>query len=459
MVKSNVQAAYPVIVRKKAYIPKYYKCVHCGVKGKRVKKWAKRYRDIAYKREAYVDITYGVYKARCGCQKYFVGATPWAPKGGHYTYAVQDEVMAGLVRDRMNYTRLRMRLQEDFLVSASPSAIFRWFNKTAEHPGFFCRFEQWSARIFSGIVCMDEVYEGKLRIFIATDCVADIPLAYMISDKADEKALDCFLTLLEQRGLKPVVAITDGSILYKESLRERWKGLEHQLCIFHVLKDFNDVVIAEVRTLRRRLAAQGNKGRKKKRGRVSQQVRYQRERASGKKDDAKFVWEYQYLLVKKRALWSQEDHQAFERLCRLEPSLRTLRLMVKQFHELFERGISKQQARYRRTRLLNNPDFQRLGCFNRIARMISKPLFNKMIVFLGHANLDRTSNHVERINRGFRMTQKTRYKRRTMRTIENAIRHEWMYLMTRHPLYTPEADDSVGIPKDFSTRFYLRKHA
>lgn len=452
------------IIRRKRHTPKKYTCPHCGVKWKRVRKWTKRYRDISLCQEAYLDVTCGMYRVRCDCiaQEHYIGETPWAPKGGHYTYAVRNAVIDGLVRDRMSYLRLQRRLYEDYLLPLSLSTMFRWFNEAAEQPEFFRRFENWSGEQFSGVVCIDEVYEGKMRIFIATDCLNDLPLCYMLSDKADEQALEQFLAMLDERGLKPMVAITDGSPLYKSSLREHWQGLEHQLCIFHVLKGFNKVIVDEVRAIRRKLSRQANKGRKRKRGRPSKQALYQRARATNKKDDAKYIYDHQFLLVKKRCRWTKEDRIAFRRLCRIEPSLRTLRELVERFHSLFERDISKQQARCRRTRLVNNPAFQRLGCFSKIARMIPKGQFEKMIVFLGYENVDRTSNHVERINRTFRMMQKTRYKRRTIRTIENAIRHEWVYLMKHHPLYNcdPPAemrDHALTVPLELPIQ--LRKSA
>ena len=60
-----------------------------------------------------------------------------------------------------------------------------------------------------------------------------------------------------------------------------------------------------------------------------------------------------------------------------------------------------------------------------------------MIVFLGWKNVDRTSNHVERNNRVFRMLQKTRYKRRKVYTIEKAIELELYARMLVHPLCSP----------------------
>jgi len=378
---------------------------------------------------------YGVYESGCDCSEFFISESPLAPKGGWYTYAVREQTIKSLVRDHMPYSRVKERMREDFCLDISIGIMWEWFNKQAEQIHFFEEFEEWSAELFSGVLCIDEVYEGKWRIFMATDCIADIPIAFMVAEKADEEALEKFLTMVSERGIIPDVIITDGSPLYKESLREKWRDVEHQLCIFHVLKGFNKVIVDYVRSLKNRLSRQGNKGRKRKRGRPSKQAQYQRKRKKRKKEDAGFIWEHQYLLVKKHCRWTGEDKENFTRMCRIIPALRVLRDLVESFHGLFEHDISQRQARYRRTRLLNKPDFQRLSCFKRIANMIPKEKFEKMIVFLGYENLDRTSNHVERTNRGFRMLQKTRYKRRTVRTIVNALMHEWVYLMKLHPLY------------------------
>ena len=62
--------------------------------------------------------------------------------------------------------------------------------------------------------------------------------------------------------------------------------------------------------------------------------------------------------------------------------------------------------------------------------------FEKMIVFLRHGKeAPRTSNHVERNNRSFRMLQKTRYKRRKKKTIHMAIELDLYARMLCHPLF------------------------
>jgi hypothetical protein len=58
-----------------------------------------------------------------------------------------------------------------------------------------------------------------------------------------------------------------------------------------------------------------------------------------------------------------------------------------------------------------------------------------MIVFLGWENGERTNHHVERNNRVFRMMQQTRYKRRTVHTLEKALELELYTRMLEHPSY------------------------
>ena len=103
------------------------------------------------------------------------------------------------------------------------------------------------------------------------------------------------------------VAITDGSPLYKDSLQSYWKGLEHQLCIFHVIKEVNKLILDGVRAIKNQIKRQGNKGRKRRRGRPSQKAQRSRRQGMTKKEQATFIWEHQYLIVRKEAELSEQD--------------------------------------------------------------------------------------------------------------------------------------------------------
>ena len=85
--------------------------------------------------------------------------------------------------------------------------------------------------------------------------------------------------------------------------------------------------------------------------------------------------------------------------------------------------------------MVNNLDYQAHPQLAKALKKLAKERVEKMIVFLGWDGVDRTNNHVERTNRAFRMLQKTRYKRRKVHTLKQALELDLYARMLRHPLY------------------------
>src|SRR5262245_45511467 len=104
--------------------------------------------------------------------------------------------------------------------------------------------------------------------------------------------MNAFVQALKDRGLDARAMVAGGSALYKHALQSYWADVEHQLCIFHVIKDVNKLILDGVRTIKNRLKRQGNKGRKKRRGRPSKTAQQQSQRRGGmsKKEQATFIW-------------------------------------------------------------------------------------------------------------------------------------------------------------------------
>ena len=84
--------------------------------------------------------------------------------------------------------------------------------------------------------------------------------------------------------------------------------MEHQLCIFHVIKEVNKLILDGVRAIKNRSKRQGHKGRKKRPSRPSKRVQQQRQRRQGmsKKEQAIFIWDHQYLIVRKQEELSEQ---------------------------------------------------------------------------------------------------------------------------------------------------------
>lgn len=417
--------------------PKHYPCPACGKKGKRTHVVTRRVPHVAaVGRRSWIVAEVGVYKARCQCCKYFQAAIAGVPYRGRYSLEVRNTVANALIRDRMPYLSLIRRLQEDYRLQLSLGYIHACFLWAHEQINMETHWDFVRAN-FSGVLCIDEVHDSGRTILFATDPLGDFTVSFKLVEANDQEHMDLFLQSLKDRGIDVQVAITDGSPLYKDALQSYWDDVEHQLCVFHVIKDVNKLILDGVRAIKNALKRQGNKGRKKRPGRPSKKAQQRRQRRQGvsKKEQASFIWEHQYLIVRKLDELSEQDKEDLALMLKIAPELKLFRQFNQQFYRLFEKGITKQCARSRRTRMVNNPLYQSNAFLAKALKKISKDKFDKMIVFLGWQDGQRTNNHVERNNRVFRMMQKTRYKRRKTHTIEKALELELYGRMLEHPLY------------------------
>jgi hypothetical protein len=340
--------------------PAYYPCPQCGQRGKRNHSITREVRHVAaLHRRSWIVAEVGVYQAGCDCCKYFQASIPGVPYRGRYSYEVRNTVANALIRDRMPYGLVINRMREEHDLSLSLGyvhACFYWAHDQIEME------EHWTfvTSQFSGVLCVDEVHDSGRTILFATDPLNNFTVSFKRVEKNDQAHMDAFLQTLKDRGLRVRVAITDGSPLYKESLQSHWKGLEHQLCIFHVIKEVNKLILNGVRAIKNQIKRQGHKGRKKRRGRPGQRAQQQRQRRRGmsKKEQATFIWEHQYLIVRKADELSEQDRDDLALLFTIAPELALFRRFNQQFYRLFEPGITKPCARYRRTRMVNTAEYQ-----------------------------------------------------------------------------------------------------
>ena len=424
-------------VERQSVKPKYYPCPHCGQKGKRKRVLRRRVQHVAaLYRRSWIEAEVGIYQARCTCCKFFQAAIAGVPYRGRYSYEVRNTVANALIRDRMPYGLVVGRMQEDYGLTLSLGyihACFLWAHNQIDTEAHWT----FVASHFSGVICLDEVHDSGRTILFATDPLNDFTVSFQVVETNDQAHMDAFLQALKDRGLHVEVAITDGSPLYKDSLQSYWQDVEHQLCVFHVIKEVNKLILDGVRAIKNQIKRQGQKGCKKRRGRPSKKAQYQRQRRQGmsKKEQATFLWDHQYLIVRKEAELRDQDREDLALMITIAPELALFRRFNQQFYRLFELGITKQCARSRRTRMVNTAQYQANSFLAKALKKIRKDVFDKLIVFLGWENVDRTNNHVERNNRVFRMLQKTRYKRRKTHTIEKALELDLYARMVMHPLY------------------------
>ncbi len=122
---------------------------------------------------------------------------------------------------------------------------------------FAADYQPWVVANFSGVLCVDEVYQDDLALLLAVDPAApdgDRLVGYcLVSERVDHEKISSFLLQLRAAGIEPAEVITDDSRMYPTVLAEIWPSAAHQLCLFHatrnVVKAVNEVVKKVRRTI------------------------------------------------------------------------------------------------------------------------------------------------------------------------------------------------------------------
>jgi hypothetical protein len=262
---------------------------------------------------------------------------------------------------------------------------------------------------------------------------------------------------LARHGLMPKVVVTDRSPLYPTLLETLWPDAEHQLCVFHVMQDINELVLNAVRRLRRDLARRGSRGRRRGRGRPSKAEQRRRRRCGPTaKEKANFVFKHRHLMVTRRDNLKEKQQKDLATMLEYLPELRTLRQFVDAIHQLFAPDQSTHQAWCRWHALRKRTQYGAIPELAEVLELLSKQQFHKMIAFLrGPARRRRrvrTNNHVERCNRQLRFWEKVRYKWRRRRTLVRfvvlALDHWWRRCFSQDSAATEKpARSSKCLPK------------
>ena len=252
--------------------PQKAPCPKCGKLGKRKRTCTREVRTVAFKAVAYLKITYGEYTARCECcttfRNTFEGVLPKA----HYDNKVRDLVLDRVIKDGMSIERILESLRREFLLELSSGFVYNVLRDRAEELDM-SEHRRMVLEHFSGTLCVDELHLGRFTLLLATDPLSNLPVAFALVAANDQDHMWRFLKNLKNWGLEPRVVVTDGSNLYPAVIAELWSEADHQLCVFHVIKDINKLILDAVRRMKKAMSRRGKGGRKKKRGRKSRKAK------------------------------------------------------------------------------------------------------------------------------------------------------------------------------------------
>lgn len=211
-------------------------CSRCQVDAPRV--WeAERFAvDAALDRMGLLRVRVGVY--RCStCARHFRACPPFLRPGTTYTNRVVAAAVHAVFTDGMAIDRVPDRLARDLRVRPSASAIRDWCRTYAVGQALDDDYSAWIVASFSGVLCVDEVYQGDMALLLAVDPAApegDRLVGYQfVRESVTQVVVDEFLTRLRDAGIAPAEVVTDGSALYPEVIAKVWPQAAHQLCLFH----------------------------------------------------------------------------------------------------------------------------------------------------------------------------------------------------------------------------------
>ncbi|MBV8072528.1 MAG: transposase [Acidobacteriaceae bacterium] len=407
-----------------------------------------------YKTIASLDIAYGEYQARCSCCCTFRTNPQSVLPKAKYDNKVRQAVLDRILDDGLNVEATLHCLQRDFLLNLSPGFVYDCLHDAAAALNLAEHRQSVLSR-FQGVLCVDEIHLGQYTLLLATDPVGDFPVAFALVATNDQQHMERFLANLAHWGLQPKVVVTDRSNLYPSLIAKLWPKAEHQLCVFHVMQDINELVLDAVKRLRGALKRRGRGGRRRKRGRPSRaQQRRAQKRGPTNKDKAQFVFKHRYLIVMRREKLQQQQRRDLQKMLEYLPELGTLRKFVDSIHRLFAAEQSEYQAWCRWWALRHNELYWTVPELRQVLEMLAMPEFSKMIAFLrGPASLKRrimvrTNNHVERCNRKLRFWEKVRYKWRRRRTLVRFIVLEmdrwWKEVFTPPAIKSGKGDQRTG---------------
>ncbi len=230
--------------------PKTYPCPSCGRRGHRKRRLNRFVRSLAYVSVVWLHVFYAEYTARCKCRKSFRSCPPNICPKADYDNLVREAVLNRIFDDGLNVQRTIAAMKRDFLLDLSSGFIYDCLNWGLARLGQSGQ-RQAAVKHFSGVVCIDELHLGAYTLLLATDPIADRIIGHRLVTINDQAHMRCFVRTLQYWGFEPKVVVTDGSNLYPAVLAEVWPQAKQQLCVFHVLQDVLNQVLAAVRRLRR----------------------------------------------------------------------------------------------------------------------------------------------------------------------------------------------------------------
>jgi hypothetical protein len=266
-----------LIVRQVDYSRPWAKCDRCAAVAERVWDTERVAIDIDLDRPVLLLVRVSVHHCPA-CNHFFRAQPPFLRPDATYTNRVVVKAVQSVNLDGMAMTRVSERLGRDFWAQPSEGSVRIWCRGYAAGLDLATDYRQWVVEEFSGVLCVDEVYQGGLALLLAVDPAGpegDRLVGFqLVRGHVEQRQVEEFLLGLREAGIMPEEVVTDGSSLYPTVLAKVWPAAVHQLCLFHETRAVTQSVLEVVREVRRGLPRLPRGSRKP--GRPSKYERRQR---------------------------------------------------------------------------------------------------------------------------------------------------------------------------------------
>ncbi len=245
-----------VSVRRVRWVSPRAACDRCARLAPRVWDADRGAIDIDLDRPVLLQVTVGVHYCAV-CRHYFRAQPPFLRRDATYTDRVVAKAVASVLRDGMAVARVGQRLARDFWVQPSERTIRLWCRAYTDGLSLEGDYQRWVVDEFSGVLCVDEVYQNRLALLVAVDPAApagDRLVGYqLVHGEVQQADVARFLERLRAAGIGPDQVVTDASPLYPAALRLVWPTAAHQLCLFHETRLVVDAVARVTQAVRAEL--------------------------------------------------------------------------------------------------------------------------------------------------------------------------------------------------------------
>lgn len=199
--------------------------------------WRRRVVEhLGVEQPTYLVLPVPKYACRAtGCpRKYFTPPIADAAPHAHTSRHLQQVVARSYRRGKVALRDVEVQVREDFHTGTGKSSVLRWHRATLAPD-----FPRPKRLPFSGVLCIDEVYDHvagrRVPTWTCVDPLAGITIRIPI-ERADATSLAAAMQQVKALGADPKVVVSDLWAAYPEALARVWPRAERQLCWFHIMQ-------------------------------------------------------------------------------------------------------------------------------------------------------------------------------------------------------------------------------